>query len=120
MIVKSILLILTTTLILTACLKEKAEPNLSELTCTPTSFINDVMPILNNYSCTSSSCHSTSAASNGVILDTYAGVANVNTARLLGSIEQSQGYKAMPLSGKLNATEINTIKCWMKDGKQNN
>ena len=120
MTVKHTSITLITVLILTSCLKEKAEPNLGNLVCSSTSFINDVMPILNNYSCTSGSCHSSSAASNGVVLDTHAGVTNVNTARLLGSIEQSQGYKSMPLSGKLTASEINTIKCWIKDGKQNN
>ena len=67
-------------------------------------------------------CHSTSAASGGVILDTYAGVKTVvNNNRLYGAINWDVGFEKMPQGqDKIDDCKISKIKSWIDDGAQNN
>ncbi|MFT4536235.1 MAG: hypothetical protein ACJA1A_003566 [Saprospiraceae bacterium] len=67
-------------------------------------------------------CHSTAAASGGVILDTYAGVKTVvNNNRLYGAINWDIGFQKMPQGqDKLDDCKISKIKSWIDDGAQNN
>ncbi len=83
-------------------------------------FSTDVLPIMNTYC--NSGCHSTASASAGIILDTYNGVkAHVANGRLMGSINQTGGYSAMPKGGsKLNTCTIAKIQQWINAGAPNN
>lgn len=79
-----------------------------------------VLPILNT-SC--NNCHGGSASAGaGIILDTYAGVkAQVNNGKLMGSINHSAGYSAMPKNGaKMSACNIAKINRWIAAGSLNN
>jgi len=66
-------------------------------------------------------CHSSTSASAGIDLSTYAGVKVVaDNGRLMGSIKQLTGYSAMPVGGKLADCEITQIQKWVNAGKLNN
>jgi uncharacterized membrane protein len=70
-------------------------------------------------------CHSTTAPSGGVVLDTYTGVAasaaNGLSSRLWGSINHLSGYSAMPKGGnKLTECELKKIEIWLRAGSPNN
>lgn len=67
-------------------------------------------------------CHSTAAASGGVILDTYDGVlAQVSNGKLYGAINWDDGFKRMPQGqDQLDQCTIDKIKSWIDDGAQNN
>jgi hypothetical protein len=84
-------------------------------------FSTDVLPVM-NVSCNTSGCHNTTAASAGVILDTYAGVkAQVANGRLMGSINQTGGFSAMPKgAAKLNSCTITKLQQWINSGTPNN
>ncbi|GAB2813948.1 hypothetical protein [Ferruginibacter profundus] len=84
-------------------------------------FSTEVLPIM-NASCNTSGCHSTTAASGGVILDTYAGVkTQALNGRLMGSINQTGAYSAMPKGGaKLSGCTITRIQQWINSGTPNN
>jgi len=83
-------------------------------------FSSDVLPVMNTY-CVSG-CHSTAAASGGVILDTYNGVkTQAGNGRLLGSMNQTGSYSAMPKGGaKLNSCTLTKIQQWINSGTPNN
>ena len=120
------------TLILTYCLAgcyyDSEEALLGKpgvvATCdtTVTNFSTQVTPILqsNCYSC-HSNAH---AAGNGggIRLQGYADVkVFADQGKLVGSIQHTIGYYAMPLNGgQLTVCEINTIKLWIKRGTLNN
>jgi mono/diheme cytochrome c family protein len=79
-----------------------------------------VLPILNS-SC--NSCHGGSAsAGGGINLDTYTSVkAQVTNGKLMGSINHSAGYSAMPKNGaKMSACNIAKINRWIAAGSLNN
>jgi len=84
-------------------------------------FSTDVLPVM-NVSCNTSGCHNTISASSGVILDTYAGVkAQIANGRLMGSINQTGGFSAMPKgASKLNSCAITKIQQWINSGSPNN
>jgi mono/diheme cytochrome c family protein len=67
-------------------------------------------------------CHSTSAASGGIILDTYDGVkATVDAARLYGSINWESGFSMMPQGqNQLDSCTIAKVKTWIDEGAKNN
>lgn len=77
---------------------------------------NTIAPIYSSNCGTNNSCHSSSIAEGGVILDNYAGAAAVDSAILVSSIEQT-GSSIMPPSGKLSDCNINLIKIWIQNGK---
>ena len=77
-----------------------------------------VVPILQS-NCTG--CHSGSNPSGGIKLDNYTDVKSQTlNNKLIGSIMQSAGYKAMPPSGKLSDCNIRKIKAWVYRGALNN
>jgi hypothetical protein len=84
-------------------------------------FSSEVLSVM-NANCNTSGCHNTISASSGVILDTYAGVkAQVANGRLMGSINQTGSFSAMPKGGgKLNSCAIIKIQQWINSGTPNN
>ncbi len=83
------------------------------------SYTKDIQPVLQNY-CVS--CHSVSAPSGGVVLNTYQGVKTVaDNGRLVGSVFHLPGFYAMPPSGiKLPDCELKKIRSWVNKGAPNN
>jgi hypothetical protein len=90
-------------------------------TSVPAKFSTDVLPLMVR-SCNLSGCHSTTSAAGGVILDTYAGVkTQADNKRLMGSMNQSAGYSAMPKgSGKINSCTLTKIQQWITSGAADN
>jgi hypothetical protein len=84
-------------------------------------FSSEVLPIM-NVSCNVTGCHGTTSAAGGVILDTYAGVkAQAINGRLMGSMNQTGGYSAMPRgAAKLNSCTLIKIQQWINSGTPNN
>lgn len=85
-------------------------------------FSSTVKPIL-QASCLS--CHSNSKAASsgaGIKLENYADVvASAGNGQLMGAINHSNGYVAMPQGGgKLTDCEISKIQKWIDNGKLNN
>ncbi len=77
-----------------------------------------VFPVLNLYC---NSCHSTSSANGGIILDTFEGVKNnAVSGKLMGSLKHTVGFKPMPLSAKLDDCYIREIEKWIQAGVPNN
>jgi len=88
---------------------------------TVTKFSTEVKPILQS-SCLT--CHSNSAASAngaGIKLQDYADVKiQVNNGKLVGSIQHSTGFSAMPKGGgKLSDCNILVINTWISKGALN-
>ena len=81
---------------------------------------NDYVKEILNISCIG--CHSTAAASGGVVLDSYQEVKKVADAgRLYGSINRDQGYSEMPKNQEqLDSCIISKIKSWIDEGAKNN
>jgi len=89
---------------------------------TNVTFSATVKPIL-QASCYS--CHSNSSAGssgNGIKLENYSDVVSyVNNGRMMGAINHSNGYVAMPQGGgKLTDCEISKLQKWIDNGKLNN
>jgi len=84
-------------------------------------YSTDVAPLM-TASCNISGCHNTASASAGVILDTYDGVkAQAINGKLMGSINQSSGFSAMPKGGaKLPICVLTKVQQWITAGIQNN
>jgi len=109
--------------LLTACYYDKEEilyPGSAN--CTPVeapAFNTDVLPLLEK-KC--NNCHSGSFPSGGISLDSFAEVMKyVNNGSLMGSINQSSGYVAMPKNaGKMPACEVANIQKWIDSGASNN
>jgi hypothetical protein len=125
---KTILIILTAIVsvsLIESCYYDKADllyPDGKVVCDTATSakFSTDVLSVMNS-SC-NSGCHSTASAAGGIILDTYNGVkAQVSNGKLMGSINQANGYSAMPKGGgKLNTCTIAKLQQWINAGAPNN
>lgn len=77
-----------------------------------------VAPIMTT-NCTG--CHSSTNASGGINLSTYAGVKTVAlNGRLMGAINKAPGYIAMPPSGTLSDCNIQQLQKWIDAGTPNN
>jgi hypothetical protein len=83
------------------------------------SYAQFVKPLVNTY-CTG--CHSGSAPSGGVWLNTYEGVRTVAlNGRLEGAITWSPGFQRMPQGGpQLMNCQIDKIKVWIANGALQN
>lgn len=83
-------------------------------------FSQTVFPILQNNACVG--CHSGSAPSGGVLLDSYNSVAAAATSgKLMGAIRHLSGYAPMPPSGtKISQCHIDQIQKWIDNGTLNN
>jgi len=88
--------------------------------CDTTSFkfAADIQPIMNTWCI---GCHSSTNAGGGYDLSSYAGVVNsIGHNQLLGSIEHSTGYNAMPQNGnQLSGCQISKIRSWINAGYPN-
>jgi hypothetical protein len=63
------------------------------------------------------SCHSSSAPSGNVSLDNYSGVKAVAAnGSMMGSINHSSGYNAMPPSLQIQSCEIAKLQLWINAG----
>ena len=83
---------------------------------TPT-YNNDIKAI-DDANCATSGCHNSQYHSSGIDLSTYSGAIAANNDAILGSVEHSSGYSAMPKNaGKLTDTQIKKIYCWMQNNK---
>jgi hypothetical protein len=85
-------------------------------------FTGSVSPVLSQY-CFSCHSNTTAAAYGGNIkLEDYVDVKTyADNGRLLGAIQHSPGYSAMPRgAGKLSDCTIKTIRIWTEDGTPNN
>lgn len=105
-----------------SCKKDKADDPevIPPATCPTISFATDVLPIFQS-SCAFSGCHSTASASDGIRLSNYAEANAVDTNRLLGAIKHTAGFDNMPQGApKLEASKIQKIECWIRQGRQNN
>lgn len=98
-----------------ACKKDTT----STISCTgvtPT-YTTDIKPIYDSY-CATSGCHSSSSGAAGIKLNSYANSIAASDSRILGSVQHSSGYNAMPQgSAKLSDTQIQKIYCWIQNGK---
>ena len=98
-----------------------AKDNSCSNTCDTTNvtFSATVFPLL-QANCVG--CHSGSAPGGNIRLENYANVLAVaQNGKLLGSVNHSAGYKAMPFGGnKLPACNIDQIRIWVDGGAQNN
>lgn len=67
-------------------------------------------------------CHNKASANGNVILDSYTEVKKyVDNGKLVGTINHSAGYKAMPPSGtKMTDCNLRTIQKWIDNGAPNN
>ena len=79
----------------------------------------NIKPLMTTY-CTG--CHSSTNASKGIDLSTYAGVkAAASNGSLYGSIAQSTGFVAMPQGGaRLSDCQILVVQKWIAAGTPNN
>ena len=68
------------------------------------------------------SCHSGSAPSGNVGLDSYTKLkTQADNGKLIGTISHAAGFSAMPQGGnKLSNCEISTIQTWINNGTPNN
>ena len=103
--------------------EEKLYPQISgSCDLSNVTFTATVKPIL-QASCLT--CHSNSNAGNsggGIKLENYADVLiSTNSGKLMGTINHSPGYQAMPQGGgKLTDCEISKLQKWIDNGKLNN
>ncbi len=122
LVVKTEFLVLVPLFLFAACYYDKEEilyPESAQCNATGSeTFSQDVLPLL-NLRC--NNCHGGAAASAGIRLDSYSEVVKqVNSGRLMGSINQSIGYSPMPKNaGKMPACEIQKIQNWVDSGALN-
>jgi cytochrome c5 len=97
----------------------KPDPQDQQCVTTAVTYTNTIVSLM-NANC--NSCHSTALATDGVVLDTYAGVkAQASTGKLMGVITHAPGLPPMPSGGaKLSDCNIAKIKKWVDDGAPNN
>ncbi|MBN2350130.1 MAG: hypothetical protein JXJ22_14925 [Bacteroidales bacterium] len=87
------------------------------------SFSNQVFPFIQN-NCLS--CHNSTPANGGVLLNNYANVkAAAETLRngtplIVGAIRRLNGFSAMPPDYQVDNCSMRIIELWIEQGKQNN
>jgi hypothetical protein len=92
-------------------------------TLSPISFSSQVFPILQN-NCTS--CHSSSPANGGVLLNNYQNVRDAaltqrnGTSLIAGAIRNLNGFSQMPPGSPMSTCSIRIIELWIEQGTQNN
>ncbi len=80
-------------------------------------YTKNMVPLFQTNCGTNNSCHSSSVAQGGVILDNYIDASSQNDATMIGCVEQQSGYNPMPPLGKLNDCGIKQINLWIQNGK---
>jgi hypothetical protein len=111
-----------TGLLVSSCSKENEEDLIGDdIYCVDSlvSYQDHVRPILEN-NCYE--CHSTAIATNGIILDTYAGLTNaLSLGFVLPQIRRDVGAAQMPFNRpKMSDCKIATIEKWVDEGMLNN
>jgi uncharacterized membrane protein len=99
--------------------KEQLYPVLSN-TCDTSvyTYSGAVKDILDNYC---NSCHSSSLASGGVVLDTYNGAYNAaGNGQLIPALSGSNGQPLMPPGAQLANCEITILTKWVEAGAPDN
>ena len=94
--------------------------NAGQCDTTGVTYSGYIAPLLTAY-CVG--CHSGAFPSDGILLNTHAGVKTVVLdGRLLGAITWATGYNKMPQGSttKLSDCKINKVKAWINDGALNN
>ncbi len=83
---------------------------------TPT-YNNDIKAIY-DANCATSGCHDPYSQAAGIDLSSYQTSIAANNDRILGCVEHSSGFSAMPKNaGKLTDTQIKKLYCWMQNSK---
>ena len=85
-------------------------------TISPVTFSKQVTTVFNSYC---NSCHSSSLAGGGVILDTYSGAINAKS-RLDGALHGTSGNIAMPPGTQIDECSIREVEMWISNGAANN
>ncbi len=80
-------------------------------------YTKNIEPLFISNCGANNSCHSTSMAEGGVILDTYANAILVDNTLMIGCVEHTSGYSPMPPVGKISDCGINQLKLWIQNGK---
>jgi len=116
-------IIILAVIILAGCYYDKEDllyPDSGNCDTTNSTYTSVVQPALQTYGCIG--CHSGSAPSGNVLLNTYANIKNyAQNGKLYGAISHSAGYSPMPQGGnKMTNCTINQIKAWIDAGALNN
>lgn len=98
-----------------------ADPGTSGCDTNDVSYIRSIQPILTQ-NCVLATCHASSSASGGYILDNFYGAQSiVLSGRLIGAITHTTGYSPMPKNtNMLDKCQIGLIISWVNQGAQNN
>lgn len=120
-IIKKSLLLLFTVLLINACYYDNGEELVIESTdCDTTNmtYTQNIEPIISSY-CVG--CHSGSAPSGNISLETYNHVKqSADNGDLLGTIKHMPAYSAMPKnSAQLDDCTISQIEAWINSGTPN-
>jgi hypothetical protein len=82
----------------------------------PITYTNTVKAIT-DASCGVSGCHAGDNPTGGFALETYEQVSTAaGYGRMIGAINQEEGYAAMPQGGKLDQEDIDNITEWINNG----
>jgi len=119
---KRIVIFIISMIVLAGCYYDKEDLLYPQSNCDTanSTYLTAVQPALQTYGCIG--CHSGSAPSGNILLNTYANVKTyVQNGKLYGSITHSAGYSPMPQGGnKMNTCVINKIRTWIDAGALNN
>ena len=120
---KRIVIFFIPLIVITGCYYDKEDllyPQSGNCDTATSSYSTVVQPALQTYGCIG--CHSGSAPSGNILLNTHANVKTyVQNGKLYGSMTHSAGYTPMPQGGnKVNACIISKIKAWIDAGALNN
>ena len=116
-----LIILILSLFVLPGCYYDTEEELYGATACdtTQVTYSLSVKPIIDS-NC--NSCHSTSSAQGGVILDTHSSLKGyADSGKLLGAIRHEPSYSPMPKGGsKLNQCSIATIEKWVAEGSLNN
>ena len=98
-----------------SCMEAVGSPNCDTLNI---SFSKTIIPIIQNYCL---GCHNSKSKQNPILLESYDTIlAQINNGKLLGSIQQLDGFIPMPSNNiSLTPCDIEKFKLWIKNGAKN-
>lgn len=113
-------------LLLSSCYNDKIQelyPSTPTTTCdtNTVTYSATILPII-KASCSISGCHDATTVAGGYNYSTYAGLyVNVQNNRLMGALNHTTGYFAMPLNAPaLTSCQISQFTAWINKGAPNN
>ena len=122
---KLLIIFLSCVFVLTACYRDNEEELYPPGTgggceTTGVTYLGTVAPLLQSNGCIG--CHSGSAPSGNISLQSYSNVrANALNGKLYGAINHAAGFSPMPKGGnKMSTCNISKIKAWVDAGALNN